>query len=199
MKKFVLFLILLFFCVRLYSQSVSGEENFRNEVRIGLFQFLGGTINFSYEHYFKPVSSIVAEGNFTLIKDNKENVIGGKAELQYRFYVKQNFKNKGICRLDGIFVGPYFAYLNSSVTDHNYYDPLLMVYNDKEFYYSTVSGGFIGGVKLLLLERFTFDLYAGGGVRYTDTNDKENRNSGIFERGYTGIIPRINFAFGIMF
>jgi len=199
MRKVFLSSLLVLAGLQLLSQKSAVVPDYKNELRVGIFQFFTGTLNVSYEHYFKPASSIVIEGNLTLIRDNEEDVIGGKGEMQYRFYVRPSSTVKNASRLEGIFVGPYVGYHYYDITDHNYYVAGSYYPIDKDVYYSTIMGGFIAGVKYTILERFTVDAYLGGGLRSTDTDDDYNQNNNIFERGYTGISPRVNLTFGIRF
>ncbi|MCX6257933.1 MAG: DUF3575 domain-containing protein [Bacteroidia bacterium] len=199
--KLYISLILTILCINLFGQQPQNpqEIKFKNEISVGIFQFFGGTLDVNYEHYLKPSTSMVISGDITMISSsNSEDVLGGKGEFQYRYYVAPFILSTGSLKLEGVYVGPYVFYNYTNVLNHNYYDNSSGLTYERNFYYSTYSGGFIGGVKFSLIKHFSIDIYFGGGLKITKTNDKEN-NNGIYDRGYSGISPRINCTFGLRF
>ena len=63
-----------------------------------------------------------------------------------------------------------------------------------------VEGGVLIGIQLIFSEKLSLDLFAGGGLRISDFDNKPlDLDFYSPERGYTGIVPKIGFEVGVSF
>lgn len=174
------------------------------------------TILLGYERFITSKTSLQLFGSFTLNKpsnnDKAYNLVKGfSGEIQCRIYLKPS-KN-----LNGFFVSPFFKYeeLNFEKVDiYNnnydpysnngmYYPPVIATMDAKSLYYH---GGLIFGYQLIISNVFVLDFYAGGGMKYTESNyPTDNRNNNFVNYGRynqifnTGIAPKIGFRIGTYF
>lgn len=207
MKALIVVLSTLLFSVNLFAQNGTEETEKprNNEFKVGFFQFFGGAFQLSYEHSFKNNSSIVLEGTANIVKNESKENLGGKGELQYRFYFPPKHKSKGFS-YEGIYTGPYalYGYLDTKEYNNYVYDEFTneSYYKPYHNFFSYYSAGILFGVKFAIAQKITMDINFGGGIKYADEgwkNANEKRNYNIFSAGYSGVIPKGNFTFGIKF
>ena len=63
-----------------------------------------------------------------------------------------------------------------------------------------VEGGVLMGIQLIFSEKLSLDLFAGGGLRNSECDQKPiDLDFYSFDKGYTGIVPKIGFDIGVSF
>lgn len=183
-----------------------------NELRVSFLDFFNSEFLLSYEHLFKNNTGLVVNGGMILKQTSSEEKLGGEGELQYRLYMRPNYKKEPGFSFNGIYTGPYIFYKYLDKTNYssyyNYYDsnsgsyidnPVL-VNSHKNANYSTVGVGVIVGMKFIIAHRISIDLNVGGGLKYTDTHPSNAATgSSVFDEGYTGVAPRGKITFGLRF
>ncbi len=190
-----------------------------NTFKFGPTNLFANTILLGYERAITNKASIQVFGSFTLNQPKNgyyEEIKGYSGEVQVRYYLKPS-KN-----LNGFFVAPFFKYedlrfknLDVNKINNNYYsnvyDPNTGMYINPvkvtmdEAYSTYYNGGLVFGYQLIIADVFVLDLYAGGGMKYTQKNyptaGTENfsaymRYNQLFQ---TGIAPKIGFRIGTYF
>jgi len=86
--------------------------------------------------------------------------------------------------------------LNYNNETYSYYNGYTYVYEYDFVKIHGVGGGILFGTRFTFFKRFSLDVYAGGGVKYSD---KDVQYTDIFREGYTGIIGKTNLQIGIAF
>lgn len=176
-----------------------------NELRVGFFDFFNSEFLLSYEHLFKNNTGLVVNGGMILKQTSSEEKLGGEGELQYRLYMRPNYKKEPGFSFNGIYTGPYifYKYLDKTNYDYNtYYYSNWSSYVDNSVNanYSTIGVGVIVGMKFIIAHRISIDLNVGGGLKYTDTHPSNaSTGSSVFNEGYTGVAPRGKITFGLRF
>lgn len=176
-----------------------------NELRVGFFDFFNSEFLLSYEHLFKNNTGLVVNGGMILKQTSSEEKLGGEGELQYRLYMRPNYKKEPGFSFNGIYTGPYifYKYLDKTNYDYNTYyysNSSSYVDNSVNANYSTIGVGVIVGMKFIIAHRISIDLNVGGGLKYTDTHPSNAATgSSVFDEGYTGVAPRGKITFGLRF
>ncbi|MBI4649555.1 MAG: hypothetical protein HY738_23875 [Bacteroidia bacterium] len=203
---FALFIPLYMFIVPGYCQIGNPESEYflgkKNEIRLEFFHSWTGSFIVDYERHIKKSSFLISVGP-TIIENSQKIDNGFHSEFQARFFSRP----KRDCAFKGIYVGPFiqYKYLERQKKDHYYF---LEGNNNKisnTDIYSSITAGFICGLKLSIVNMISLDFSIGTGMKYTDkstdypyTNyDYDDDNP--LEPGYSGILPRANFSFGILF
>jgi len=220
----LLFVSFILLTNSLQAQSNMGSTNVttskKNTFKIGPTNLFANTILLGYERSISPKASIQLFGGFTLNQPKSgyyEEIKGFSGELQIRYYLKPS-KN-----LNGFFVAPFFKYESLNFTnldltkmDNNYgynnypyntgnTSPVTITIDEASSTY--YNGGIIFGYQLIVADVFVIDVYAGGGMKYTDknggypANGKDDfgsyiRYNQLFE---TGIAPKIGLRIGTYF
>ncbi len=202
MKKLLLLSLFIIPAAWVRSQVDPAKNLYSNELRVGFFQFFVNTFYMEYEHMFSNNTSVVLTGGTTLKKDNYEEIYGGQGGIQFRVYAG-HFGNEDMAvRLESGYFGPFFRYKYMDVTDLDGADfnsswmagPISNIYN-------TYSGGILLGLKIVALQRLTFDMSIGGGIQYTDSENDlvPDYAINLFGIAYSGVAPTANFTFGFRF
>ncbi len=177
----------------------------KNELRVGFIDFFNSEFLLSYEHLFNNNTGLVVNGGIILKQTSSEDKIGGEGELQYRIYMRPNYKKEPGFSFNGIYTGPYIFYKYLDKTTR-YYDWIYSTnggsygvnsYNNSN--YSTIGAGVLVGMKFIIAHRISIDLNLGGGIKYTDTHPKTQNSYNIFSDSYTGIAPRGKLTLGLRF
>jgi len=179
----------------------------KNELRVGFFNLFNSEFFLSYERLFDNNTSLVVNGGMILKQTSDEEKIGGEGELQYRLYLRHNYKKEPSLAFNGIYTGPYvfYKYLdktnNSIYYDYDYNTNFgAKIYTKTNYNYSTIGAGVLFGMKFIIAHRISVDISLGGGLKYTDTHpDLTNYYYDIYSDAYTGIAPRGKITFGIRF
>lgn len=207
MKKIIIVLIMGYIAITNNSFSQEGPVDTiikrHNFFYVAPLDLIFNTIQVGYERRLANHNSIAFNGGFKLSKkDEIVHRLGGNAEIQYRInllYNKEGFSSLMKEHSTFAYFAPFTQYRYEEITDvfQNSTDFSLM---DKENTY--VNSGFAGfgfGVRLTALEnRFCLNLFAGGGMKYSDIIGDKGY-SDFTEVGYTGIAPKISFQLGIAF
>lgn len=128
------------------------------------------------------------------------SILGGSAELMYRAYLLPRIKS-----LQGLYAAPFIKFQHvqikeGEVTYISY--PGTPVYTPaKDYYINSTMGGFIIGYQFLFGNVLTLDLYGGGGMKVSDSNQPNNTygNDFTFYQNYTGVTPKIGGTIGVAF
>ena len=192
MKKFILILCLSVASTFIFAQNAL--------VKVSPFHFLDGTIYTTYERAIKNNTSFALSGGYRLSDNGDE--YGWMGELQLRKYVfKPAINESSESKLAGFYGGLYFngKYLVENHASH-YWQNDIRIKNNYEYEVKQMEGGIIMGVQILFSSKLSLDLFAGGGLRDAQF---ENKPLGLEfyspERGYTGIVPKVGFDIGIAF
>jgi len=207
MKKLIISAFSFFIAITAFSQN--GKDTLElprrsNEVSLDIGPSFMQTLQLGFEQRIGEKKSIVLFGGFRY-SDNKDiKRLGYNAEVQYRSYIPITsvdiahsiyVKNP----LGGLYVGPFlqFKYLEvEGDDDYSYYSSNYGPYKTN---YSMFSGGLIVGYKLLLINTISIDTNIGIGMRYSEISGDEPSYIDIFEPGYSGIFPRVQFTIGKQF
>ncbi len=169
----------------------------------------------SMEHNLPSHNSFMVTGSLSLSDNLEKSERGGGGEFQYRvnmskhpdrsskysfFYFAPYMQYRYMDVIDGQYGNIYFANNNGTYASHYSY------YNEQRIIHS-VSGGLLLGIRLTnKSNRLSFDLFAGGGMKYSDVSYKNHqetysyaRNYSMFDAGYTGVVPRGGFQVGVSF
>ncbi len=179
----------------------------KNELRVGFFDFFNSEFLLSYEHLFNNNTGVVVNGGMILKQTSSEDKIGGEGELQYRLYMRPNYRREPGFSFNGIYTGPYvfYRYLDKTTTSTRYnYDYntgyQTVVTTVESANYSTIGAGVLVGMKFIIAHRISIDMNVGGGLKYTDIHPETSKvSSDIFSDGYTGVAPRAKLTFGLRF
>lgn len=199
-----------------HAQNETSTPKF-NAFKFGPTNLLANTILLGYERSITPKTSLQLFGSFTLNKPSNDNadyslVKGFSGEVQYRIYLNPR-KN-----LSGFFVSPFFKYeelnfdnvniYNNNYDPYNYNgsftgSPVSATMDAKSLYYH---GGLIFGYQIIISDVFILDFYAGGGMKYTESNyPSDSRGNNFVSYGRynqmfnTGIAPKVGFRIGTYF
>lgn len=208
MKTKTIFSVILFcllFIQTSFSQQV--EENQIKDNKKNDFFYFGpldlfyNTLQLGYEHKIKNHNSIAILGGFKLSrKDEVTDRLGCNGEAQYRInllYNKEALSPVVKNYTTFAYFAPYFQYRYEEI----YYgyiqsSPL----NGKvQTIVNSYFGGLGFGFRLTAAQsRFTLNVFAGGGLKYSDITGTKNY-TGFTEVAYTGISPKVEFHMGIAF
>lgn len=167
-------------------------------VKISPFHFLDGTIYATYERALNNNNSFALSGGYRL-SDNADEY-GWMGELQLRKYIfKPSINSSSESSLAGIYAG---LYGNGKYFVEQYEKNYSNTHRSstQEYDVKQMEGGVLMGMQILFSEKLSLDLYAGGGLRYSEFDNKPMYLDLYSpERGYTGIVPKIGFDIGLTF
>ena len=213
MKNFILIL-----AMTIPSLAFGQSAHFENvsAVKISPVEFGKAEFQISYERYFgERSSSFVISPSFILKENNFESKEGFQIEGQYRIYLSHLRSDNQSVLLGfhniGLYGGVYARYLDYK-EDYQYmwYDNTSGTSHSGEFTKDVVAkeGGAIIGIQIDITKRILLDLFAGGGVRYTDFTDSKEGvvgseyfydEYGVFDPEYKGVKPRLGLQIGVLF
>jgi len=185
----------------LVAQQPVEKINRNNFFYIAPVELFLNTIQLGYEHKLANHNTVALLGGFKLAKKNQMvSRLGGNAEFQYRInllYNKEAISTITKRYTTFAYFAPYIEYKYEEITES--YVPDI---STKTNTLTTVNSGFAGvgfGVRFSGLEnRFCLNLFAGGGLKYSDTHGLQNYDD-FLQVGYTGIAPKVSFQMGIAF
>jgi hypothetical protein len=203
-KIFLSFFIFFIFISSSFSQERKAENNKKNYFYIAPFDFFFNTLKLGYERKMKNYNSFFLAGGFKLSeKETLINRIGGNVEIQYRinlFYNKETVNDISILKNYSLFsyFAPYFQYRYEEISDNFYKNSYKSDYTT-----TTIVNSYFGGAGLGLRftgieNRFSFNLFAGGGLKYSELIG-EKKYTDFFDVGYTGFAPKLDFQIGVAF
>ena len=208
-----LFLI-LFPSLSIFAQDNSQKKNWldeekKNTFKISQTSFAANTFLLGYERSVGKFNSLQLYVSATAYKknngsliDEEKSIFGGSAELQFRTYLLPRERN-----LKGLYATPYVKYQSikiKNVFDNTSYNGTsTFTYTTVEDYYiNSFSGGVIIGYQFIFSNIIVLDLYAGGGVKVSDSNKKTSildEPPFIFFPNYTGVSPKAGIKIGVAF
>ena len=205
----------LFILLSLFLVSISSQAQ-KSFLKISPFHFFDGTLKMSYERPISSDKSINISGGFHLIEDggwNYGDQIGWMGEIQLRKYLVIQEKKES--KLSGIYVAPYFkggyfrykednGYYLATYDNNGYYIEDIWHYNTDEYEIKNYNVGILMGAQIILSNIVSLEIFLGGGVQYADIEDIRGNlpyyyNDTPFSRGYTGVVPKAGFNFGVKF
>lgn len=206
MKPYICFLFTLSFIPGIFAQD--DDNNLKNELRLDAGQLMKNTFLLIYERKINEKTSILLSGGAILKENNSEIKRGGLVEAQYRLNKTLFRKNKdSISNKIIVYAAPFirYRYLDATNTDYIYYSneiyysgSIYPYYPKKRIYYfSTISGGTLIGIKFSFFKYIFIDMNFGGGIKFTQTNG--HKADKIFDDAYTGVTPMGSLSFGFKF
>lgn len=204
-KLLIWIIICLVVTAKLSAQdtTLTNAFNKKNFFYIAPLDLIFNTIQIGYERKLPNHNSIAMYGGFKLSKkDEIVNRLGGNAEFQYRvnlLYDKEAVNPLIKNHSTYTYFAPFIQYRYEEITDTSPDSNDISITNKEQTYVNSGFAGFGFGIRLTALEnRFTLNVFGGGGLKYSDV--KGNRSYADFmEVGYTGIAPKISFQLGIAF
>jgi len=168
----------------------------KNLLKMSISQFTQSTFQIGYERFINPTTSLYLAAGLSFEDSENNKLWSVRTEAQMRFHVFTVVKPKVSHRL---YFAPYL--LNQYYeTENKLYD------NNGNYYWQTDSfdaagGGMLFGWSFSFANRINLDIYTGGGLRKTFNYDDNNTyyDDGIFDYGYSGIIPRLGIDIGFWF
>lgn len=204
MKKTLLSLLSTCFILSpSFSQENKEEKRKENFFYVAPFDLFLNTLQLGYEKKLKNHNALFASAGFKLSETQRTiNRIGGNGEIQYKInllYNKEASNTMAVVRNYSTFAyfAPYLQYRYEEMTDNINADALA---SSREIsIVNSASAGVGFGFRLTGNEnRFTVDVFAGGGLRLSDLNGA-SRYANFLEVGYSGLTPRLGFRMGIAF
>ncbi|MEI8137728.1 MAG: hypothetical protein WCH21_10430 [Bacteroidota bacterium] len=198
-----IFLVSFGFITNSFAQenAQNNQKKKDNYFYVGPLDLFLNTLQMGYERKLKNHNTIALIGGFKLSKkDEIINRLGGTGEFQYRvnlLYNKEALSSVVKKYSTFAYFAPYLQYRYEEITDRV---PTDISISEKEI--TIVNSGFAGlgfGFRLTALEnRFCLNVYAGGGLKYSDVSGNK-KYADFTEVGYTGIAPKLSFQIGIAF
>jgi hypothetical protein len=176
--------------------ATANSPEYKNVLKMSVALFTQSTFQLGYERYTDPNTSFFLAGGLTFRDSDNEKVWGVRTEAQMRFHVYTIIKPKESSRL---YFAPYLLnqYFETETSEYDSYGN----YFWKTDTFDAFGGGMLFGWSYSFANRINLDIYAGGGIRKTfnyDNLDNYNDN-GVFDYGYSGIVPRLGIDIGFWF
>lgn len=169
-------------------------------VKISPFHFLDGTVYATYERALNNNNSFALSGGYRLSDNGDE--YGWMGEIQLRKYIfKPAINSSSESSLAGVYAGLYAngKYFVEQYEKYYYYNNIYSSTNH-DYDIKQVEGGVLMGIQLIFSEKLSLDLFAGGGLRNSQFDNKPlDIDFYSPDRGYTGIVPKIGFDIGVSF
>jgi len=198
MKKIFLAFLIVISTSGAFAQilATANSPEYKNLLKMSASQFTRSTFQMAYEHFLNPNTSLYLAAGLNFKDSDYEKVWGVQNEVQMKFHVYTVIMPKTSHRL-------YFApYLLNKYMDvqTNEYD------NNGNYYWKSdtfdaFGGGMLFGWSFSFANRVNLDVYTGGGFRKTFNYDENLTyySDGIFNYGYSGIVPRLGIDIGFWF
>ena len=172
----------------------------RHLLRLVPQEFLVHTFRTDWEFRTGPKASVQVSPSFTSAENTGEykRITGAGLELQRKFYLRTEEVS-----LRGFYGGLAASYHRYSLTDANYYryDYLTGVtyYEPRKERVNRFAANLVLGYQFLLKEVIALDVYAGGGIRASQSDQDNNLESyHLFDPRYNGIAPKVGFSVGVV-
>lgn len=199
MKKIFLSLMITIASTAAFAQifATANSPEYKNILKMSVSQFTRSTFQMGYERFVNPNTSFLLAAGLSFEDSDYDKLFGIRSEAQMRFHVFTIIKPKESHRL-------YFApYLMNQYfeTEQNTYD------NNGNALWQTdtfdaFGGGMLFGWSFSFANRINLDVYTGGGIRKTfnyDPGQNSYYSDGVFDYGYSGIVPRLGIDIGFWF
>lgn len=210
MKTILFFIAALFFAQSGFSQGAQAEPKeesrfAKNHFYLSPFNLIASQFLVGYERDINKKHSILLMPGIILSDNNyAEADFGATVEAQYRYHIVAVKNPRGKTKNDfrfNFYMAPFAQYQYLEYSDYSYYDEYGN-YVSGESISNAYSGGLLFGTRFTFFERFTLDVYGGGGVKYSVNERNEEYyyyGGGIFFPNYTGIIGKGNIQIGVAF
>lgn len=199
-KYFILFTFVFMAYATCFSQETEQIKK-ENYFYIGPIDLFLNTIQLSYERKLHNHNTFCLMGGFKLSKkDETINRLGGNGEFQYRInllYNKEAVSSVVYKYSSFAYFAPFLQYRYEEITDVISFAPAPV--ETIRTYVNSYFGGMGFGLRISAMEnRFSMNLFAGGGLKYSNVYGQRKYDA-FTEIGYTGISPKIGFQMGIAF
>lgn len=213
MNKKYIFLIGILFLLNQVAQAQ--DIIYRsNAIKISTTAFFGSSFVLSYERLIKDNISIQVTAGLTAREKNnlystsssvnymnKDKVFGYSVEGALRFY----FSN-GVVPMRGIYASPYGRLQNLDFTVFPTSSSNGSTSNQQlDYNLRSYEGGILFGFQPVISDRFLFDMYLGGCLKYSENNKPswygyDDYTFLVLEGfDYTGVAPRAGVRIGMKF
>jgi hypothetical protein len=198
MKKILLALLIVISTSGAFAQvlATANSPEYKNVLKMSASQFTRNTFQMGYERFFNTNTSLYLTAGVNFKDTDYDKNWGFRTEAQIRFNVYTIIKPKESHRL---YFAPYIVNHYLEMEARNYNGSGQDVWQSDTF--DAIGGGMLFGWSYSFANRINLDLYTGGGFRKT-INYKSNDNyysDGIFDYGYSGIVPRLGIDIGFWF
>jgi len=199
MRKIFLSILIIVSTSGAYTQilATANSPETKNLLKMSVSQFTRSTFQMGYERFINPNTSFYLAAGLSFEDSDYDKVFGIRTEAQMRFHVFTIIKPKESHRL---YFAPYLL--------NQYFETENKVYDNYGNYilqtdsFDAFGGGMLFGWSFSFANRINLDIYTGGGIRKTfNYNPAENTyyNDGVFDYGYSGIVPRLGIDIGFWF
>jgi hypothetical protein len=195
---------ILFVCVFIISTSgvfaqilaTANSPEYRNVLKMSASLFTRNTFQMGYERFLNPNTSLYLAAGLNFRDTDYERNWGVRTEAQMRFHVYTIIKPKESHRL---YFAPYLMNHYIETETRDYSGSAMTVWKSDTF--NAFGGGMLFGWSFSFANRINLDMYTGGGFRKTFNYDVETNtnNNGVFDYGYSGIVPRLGIDIGFWF
>lgn len=198
MKKIFLSILIIISTSAAFAQilAMSNSPEYKNILKMSVSQFTRNTFQMGLEHYFAPTTSFFLAAGLNFEDSDNSKIWGVRTEAQMRFHVFTIIRPKESHRL---YFAPYLMnhYMETETRDYSYSGSNLW----KTDSFDAIGGGMLFGWSFSFANRINLDMYAGGGFRKTFNYNTDNNtfSNGVFDYGYSGIVPRLGIDIGFWF
>jgi hypothetical protein len=200
MKKILLVFLITVSATGAFAQilATANSPEYKNILKMSASLFTRNTFQLGYERFANPNTSVYLAAGLNFKDSDYEQNWGVRTEAQMRFHVYTVIKPKESHRL---YFAPYIMNHYLETERSEYTGTGNQVWTTDTF--DAFGGGMLFGWSFSFANRINLDLYTGGGIRKTFGYDKNingySYNDGIFDYGYSGIIPRLGVDIGFWF
>ncbi len=199
MKKLLVALIIVLSTTAAWSQVLvtANAPEYGNVLKMSASLFTRNTFQMGYERFFNPNTSFYISAGLNFKDSDYEKVWGIRTEAQMRFHVFTVVKPKESHRL---YFAPYLLnhFMETESRDYSSSSSFDPWYTNS---FDAFSGGMLFGWSYSFANRINLDIYTGGGLRKTFNYEPQYMYSsdGIYDDGYSGILPRLGIDIGFWF
>lgn len=198
MKKLVFVLVFIISVSAASAQilATANSPEYKNILKMSVSLFTRNTFQMGYERFFQPNTSFFLAGGLNFKDSDYEKDWGVRTEAQMRFHVYTVIKPRESHRL---YFAPYLLNEYMEIQNINNSSSVPNAWQTQTF--DAFGGGMLFGWSYSFANRINLDIYTGGGIRKTFNYINYNRydNNGIYDYGYSGIIPRLGIDIGFWF
>lgn len=177
--------------------ATANSPEYKNILKMSVSQFTHSTFQMGYERFFNPTTSFFLSAGLSFEDSENSKTWGVRTEAQMRFHVFTVIKPNESHRL---YFAPYLM--------NQYFETENKIYNNNGTYtwktdnFDAFGGGMLFGWSFSFANRINLDIYTGGGIRKTLSYDETMNtysSEGVFDYGYSGIVPRLGIDIGFWF
>ena len=199
MRKIFMVILVIIISSGAFAQilSTANSPEYKNILKMSVSQFTRSTFQMGYERFFAPTTSFYLSAGLSFEDSDNVKTWGLRNEAQMRFHVFTVIKPTESHRL---YFAPYLM--------NQYFETQNKIFNNNGIYtwktdtFDAVGGGMLLGWSFSFANRINLDIYTGGGIRKTfgyDQTLNTYNSGGVFDYGYSGIVPRLGIDIGFWF